>query len=164
MKWDEFKRLTPLERRKLRKSKSHGEHRVNRILSNYGKPLPQGDFEKYPEVRSACLAFISYLSNAISETDKDKAIAAVMYFAKLYPDTFFGYINDDKEFVLGLIPTLGFMASRPKTYNDHLDDILSEDDLHDLTQDEVVAIAYDRGMKGCNSALLRQRVKNWDKE
>jgi len=77
---------------------------------------------------------------------------------------FFGYINDDKQFVLGLIPILGFISLRPKTYNDHLDDILSEDDLHNLTQDEVVSMACDRGMKGCNSALLRQRVKNWDKE
>jgi len=164
MKWDEFKRLTPLERRKLRKSKSHREHRVSRILSNYGKSLPQADFEKYPEVKSACLAYINYLTNEISETDKDKAIANVMYFAKVYPDTFFGYIDDDNKFVLGLIPILGFITSNPKTYNDHLDDILSEEDLHNLTQDEVVFLAYDRGMKGCNSALLRQRVKNWDKE
>jgi hypothetical protein len=164
MKWEIFKSLTPFERRKLRKSKSHGELRVDRILSNYGKSLPQSDFEKYPEVQQCCLAFIRYLENDISEADKDKAIAAIMFFAKIYPDTFFGYINDDKQFVLGLIPILGFISLRPKTYNDHLDDILSEDDLHNLTQDEVVSMACDRGMKGCNSALLRQRVKNWDKE
>lgn len=51
MKWDEFKRLTPLERRKCRKSKSQTELRRDRILSNSAKALPQCDFEKYPDVR-----------------------------------------------------------------------------------------------------------------
>jgi len=174
MKWKEFRELPPLERRRMRRSKSQGEKARDQLIKKAFRRLPDGDFEKFPEIgRAAGILsayrtlttyeqFIGWLKWQVPVGDGHTraAPAELLIIGQQYPDTMFGFF-DDGEFVPGLIPLL---MRYPCLYTDPLDDILSEEKLSGMKVDEVVAEAGKRGMKGCNNDLVRKRVEYWDRE
>jgi len=181
MKWTAFRELTPLERRGMRRSKSHGMQARDQYLRKACKRLPHGDLEKHPEIRQACEIIRGYVvSNTpeeikawcdwkvpiIGHKDGWQRLAPfeLLIQGKSYPETIFGFFDkNDNTFVPGILPLLAYKKGIEDLYTDALDDILSEEELSGITIDEVVAMCVTRGLK-TNNDVVRQRVKEWDRQ
>ena len=165
MKWTDFRELTPEQRRECRRSRSHGFKARQRFMEKAARSLPRGDFQKHPESRHIVTLISGY---ANSKTPEEigvwlnqkvdirghkggwlrLAAFELLILGKEYPDTVFGFFNEDNTFVPGLLPLMARKIGVEDIYTDPLDDILSEEIISGLTLDEVVAMAGKRGMRG----------------
>lgn len=148
-----------------------------RFLHDSYKRLPHGDFKRFPEMLTA-FAIIELF--ACCHRDEDVSAwfdlkvpipgkegqtcppaDLLMILGKKYPATVFGFFDNENHFVPGLLPLLARKNAPEDFYTDPLDEILCEETLSGKTIDEVVAMAGERGMKGCNNAVVRRRVADW---
>jgi hypothetical protein len=179
MKWTEFRELPPLERRRRRRSKSHGMQSRLQYLSSAFKRLPHGDLEKYPDMRQAAeiicgyafsntpeeiKAWLDWRVDIIGHKDGWQRLVPFQLFilGKTYPSDVFGFFDEDNRFVPGILPLLAHKRGVEDLYTDALDDILCEEDLSGKKIDEVVYMAHKRGMK-CSNEVVRKRVQDWDR-
>jgi hypothetical protein len=179
MKWTKFRELSPLERRRIRQVRSQGFKARNRNFHKAVKKLPHGDLEKYPEMRQVVEMVIGYAESRTPEQIKAwldwrmdilghpqgfQRLAPFHLFilGKEYPADIYGFFDDGGQFVPGLLPLLARKIGVEDLYTDPLDEIISEEDLSGKTVDEVVSMAFNRGMKSCNRDLVTKRVQNWD--
>jgi hypothetical protein len=162
MKWEKFKKLSPEERRQLRTKKSRGKQARERMLSKYNSQLPERDFTKNPEIELAITLITEYFFNDSPTVVRNSILQILMDKAKKYPDTLWGFWNNDNKFISGLIPLMANLAIKGKEYEDELDYILCEENISESTQSEVIKLAADRGTKLTIDAL-KKRIKGWDK-
>ena len=178
MKWSAFRELSPFERRKQRRSWSHGmlaremfEQRACEAIDR----LPEADWNKHPENQDAwdlsSMYAYSQMPGELEEwfhshpdgADKDIAPVKLLRLGRLFPATIFGFYDDKQQFIPGILTRMARLRTKEEFYTDPLDEILSEENLAGKTIDEVVAKAAARGMKACNNDLARKRVQNWDR-
>ena len=176
MKWREFLKLSPIERRR-----SHGkegvfkcalnrwltEARKEKRLAHYFDRPPDDYMSLLPLVLLAFRdadepsAFKGWLDMRLpSPTSPGYTTTApqiLLTSIKMNSHLLLGFRSEAGAFIPGLLSSMV-----EDGYSDVLEKILSEENLVGLTLDEVVALAAKRGFM-TNNAVVKQRVYDWEK-
>jgi hypothetical protein len=162
MKWETFKKLTPLERRRCRKKTPRGQKVRKQNLRKFSSQYPNGSYEINSEIDLMQTLIKEYFFEYNPEKVRNSILHIMMNKAQKYPKDFWGSWNDDNEFIAGMIPLMADLALNGIKYEDELDEILSKEDLSSLTQADVVRLASAKGVVFTIDAL-KKRINGWDK-
>jgi len=163
MKWETFKKLTPLERKQCRKKPTRG-HKVRiRNLKKFSSQIYRnGNYEINSQIDFIQMLIQEYFFKYNPEEVRNSILYVMMNMAQKYPKEFWGYWNDDNEFIAGLIPLLADIALNGYKFEDELDEILCKEDLSSSTQADVIRLASAKGVVFTIDAL-KKRINGWDK-
>jgi hypothetical protein len=149
-----------------------------RQLSGPESLLPHRDLKKYPRVKQAIELLFLYANANTPEDlmswlnlkipiigDEGRcqiAAKSLLETAKEYPETFFGFYDDQGKFIPGYISLIAHKKILRDQFTDPLDNILSMRILSGMKVDQVVALAKKQGYS-TNSETVRKRVQDWDR-
>lgn len=176
MKWKDFKKLSPIERRRRHGKEGVFKRALNRWLTEARKEKRFAHYFDRP--RDDYLSLLPLVLLAFRDADEPSAFKGwldmrlpnptnpgytttapqiLVTSIKIHSHLLLGFRSDAGAFIPGVLSSMA-----DDGYSDVLEEIFSEENLVGLTLDEVVALSAKRGFM-TNNAVVKQRVYEWEK-